>query len=131
MCVCVSALLSLDDCKQTNKLKIRVLKRNKRQVTLTVVLNISFPLKNRKILIGMNVKCWPELSKSNLVCMSPLLGMRCASSLFAEMGKKKNACGLSLISFHCFCTPSPPPKKKSPMDNMLKSPLPSQNILLC
>lgn len=130
MCVCVSALLSLDDCKQTNKLKIRVLKRNKRQVTLTVVLNISFPLKNRKILIGMNVKCWPELSKSNLVCMSPLLGMRCASSLFAEMGKKK--C-LRIISyfFSLFLYPVPPPKKKSPMDNMLKSPLPSQNILLC
>ena len=127
----MSALLSLDDCKQTNKLKIRVLKRNKRQVTLTVVLNISFPLKNRKILIGMNVKCWPELSKSNLVCMSPLLGMRCASSLFAEMGKKKMLADYLLFLFTVFVPRPPPPKKKSPMDNMLKSPLPSQNILLC
>lgn len=131
MCVCVSALLSLDDCKQTNKLKIRVLKRNKRQVTLTVVLNISFPPKNRKILIGMNVKCWPELSKSNLVCMSPLLGMRCASSLFAEMGKKKMLADYLLFLFTVFVPCPPTQKKKSPMDNMLKSPLPSQNRLLC
>ena len=98
----VSALLSVDDWKKTQSQKsITVLKSNKRQVTQTIVLNISFPLGNEKILIGMNIRCWPELSKSNLVWGMPV------ACMLKYVKKKKNN-SKQTISYHCCCTPPPP-----------------------
>ena len=75
-CVCLTKCRRLKKKKKNNhKKSITVLKSNKRQVTLTIVLNISFPLGNEKILIGMNIRCWPELSKSNLVWGMPVACM--------------------------------------------------------
>lgn len=76
-CVCLTKCrrLKKKNKKKQSQKSITVLKSNKRQVTLTIVLNISFPLGNEKILIGMNIRCWPELSKSNLVWGMPVACM--------------------------------------------------------
>ena len=71
-------------------------------MTQTIVLNISFPLGNEKILIGMNIRCWPELSKSNLVWGMPVACM-------LKYVKKKQNNSKQTISYHCCCTPPPPP----------------------
>ena len=70
-------------------------------MTQTIVLNISFPLGNEKILIGMNIRCWPELSKSNLVWGMPVACMlKCVKKT-----KQLKADYLFSLLLH----PSPPP----------------------
>ena len=98
-CVCLTKCRRLK--KNTITKKHHGSKSNKRQVTQTIVLNISFPLGNEKILIGMNIRCWPELSKSNLVWGMPV------ACMLKYVKKKKNN-SKQTISYHCCCTPPPP-----------------------
>lgn len=69
-------------------------------MTQTIVLNISFPLGNEKILIGMNIRCWPELSKSNLVGGMPV------ACMLKYVKKKKQLKADYLLSL--LLHPSPP-----------------------